>query len=202
MIAVAAGLIFLGFKQLREMSIDVFPEFAPPMVEIQTPSIGLSAQEVEELVSIPSEEALAGLPGLANLRSKSVPERIAQVTPSPPISQFPPMMLPPLSATSRVMKIGISSKKHSVIDLSMITYWKIRQRLLRIPGVAKIAIWGERLKMYHVEVDPKRLQANGVALNKVMKMTADEIDSAKVFRWRLGQPFDACPCVSSIRSVY
>ncbi|MCK5550529.1 MAG: efflux RND transporter permease subunit, partial [Hyphomicrobiaceae bacterium] len=120
-IAVAAGLIFLGFKQLREMPIDVFPEFAPPMVEIQTPSIGLSAQEVEELVSIPLEEALAGLPGLSNLRSKSVPalssvklyfkrgtdlmdarqlvaERIAQVTPSLPISQFPPMMLPPLSA--------------------------------------------------------------------------------------------------------
>jgi len=199
-IAVAAGLIFLGFKQLREMPIDVFPEFAPPMVEIQTPSIGLSAQEVEELVSIPLEEALAGLPGLSNLRSKSVPalssvklyfkrgtdlmdarqlvaERIAQVTPSLPISQFPPMMLPPLSATSRVMKIGISSKKLSVIDLSMITYWKIRQRLLRVPGVANIAIWGERLKMYHVQVDPKRLQANGVTLDQVMKTTADALDS-------------------------
>jgi len=199
-IAVAAGLIFLGFKQLREMPIDVFPEFAPPMVEIQTPSIGLSAQEVEELVSIPLEEALAGLPGLSNLRSKSVPalssvklyfkrgtdlmdarqlvaERIAQVTPSLPISQFPPMMLPPLSATSRVMKIGISSKKLSVIDLSMITYWKIRQRLLRVPGVANIAIWGERLKMYQVQVDPKRLQANGVTLDQVMKTTADALDS-------------------------
>jgi CzcA family heavy metal efflux pump len=199
-VAFAAGLMFLGFKQLREMPVDVFPEFAPPMVEIQTPAIGLSAQEVEELISIPLEESLAGLPGLSTLRSKSVPalssvklyfkrgtdlldarqlvsERIAQVTPTLPISQFPPFMLPPLSATSRVMKIGISSEKLSVIDLSMVTYWTIRQRLLRVPGVANIAIWGERLKMYHVQVDPERLKANGVTLEQVMKATADSVDS-------------------------
>ena len=72
-VAFAAGLMLLGFKQLSEMPVDVFPEFAPPMVEIQTPAIGLSAQEVEELISIPLEESLAGLPGLSTLRSKSVP---------------------------------------------------------------------------------------------------------------------------------
>ncbi len=63
----------------------------------------------------------------------------------------PPVMLPPLSATSRMMKIGISSKTRSVIDLSMITYWTIRQRLLHVPGVANVAIWGERIEMLRVQ---------------------------------------------------
>ena len=71
------------------------------------------------------------------------------------------------------MKIGISSKKLSVIDLSMMAYWTIRQRLLLVPGVANIAIWGERLQMLQVQVDPKRLNDNGVTLGQVMKGTAD-----------------------------
>ncbi len=199
-IAIAAGLMYFGVGQLRGMPVDVFPEFAPPIVEIQTPSLGMSAQEVEELITLPIEEALAGVPGVTNLRSKSVPalsavklyfkrgtdimqarqlvsERIAQVTPHLPISQLPPFMLPPLSATSRVMKIGITSDKLSVIDLSMITYWKIRQRLLLVPGVANVAMWGERLQMLQVQVDPKRLHDNGVTLEEVMEGTANSMES-------------------------
>ena len=74
------------------------------------------------------------------------------------------------------MKIGISSKKHSVIDLSMITYWTIRQRLMQVPGVANVAIWGERLQMPQVQVDPKRMAEHGVTLNEVMDATADALD--------------------------
>jgi CzcA family heavy metal efflux pump len=74
------------------------------------------------------------------------------------------------------MKIGISSKEHSVIDLSMITYWTIRQRLMNVPGVANVAIWGERLEMPQVQVDPKRMAAHGVTLDQVMEATADSLD--------------------------
>ena len=83
------------------------------------------------------------------------------VTPTLPTWAAPPVMIQPLSSTSRMMKIGLSSKTHSVIDMSMIAYWKIRARLLRVPGVANVAIWGERLQMYQVQVDPKRMRRTG-----------------------------------------
>ena len=85
-------------------------------------------------------------------------------------------MLPPLSSTARTMKIGISSDKYSVMDLSMITYWKIRERLLRVPGVANVAIWGERIEMLQVQVDPDRMAAYGVTLDEVMQVTSDTLD--------------------------
>ncbi len=198
-IAIAAGLIYFGIDQLQKMPVDVFPEFAPPMVEIQTPCLGLSPEEVESLVTVPLEQVLAGVPGLEVIRSKSVPdlsavkmyfepgtdlllarqmvqERVTTVVPTLPSWASPPVLLPPLSATSRMMKIGISSKKRSVIDLSMITYWTIRQRLLRVPGVANIAIWGERLEMLIVEVVPELLQKHKVTLDEVMKATHDALD--------------------------
>ena len=73
-VAFAAAMMFFGVQQLEAMPVDVFPEFAPPRVEIQTACLGLSAAEVEELVTIPLEQALNGLPGLDTIRSKSVPQ--------------------------------------------------------------------------------------------------------------------------------
>jgi len=207
-VAVAAAMVFLGVGQLRQLPVDVFPEFAPPRVEIQTACIGLSASEVEALVTTPLEETFNGLPGLDVLRSKSVEqlssiqlifnrgtdliearqlvaERLATVTPTLPTWAAPPVMLHPLSSTSRVMKIGLSSKTLSTIDMSMISYWKIRARLLRVPGVANVAIWGERLQMMQVQVDPDRLKANRVSLDKVMNITADALD-AGILRFSSG----------------
>jgi CzcA family heavy metal efflux pump len=199
-VAVAATLVFIGAGQLGRLPVDVFPEFAPPRVEIQTACIGLSASEVEALVTTPMEETFNGLPGLDVLRSKSVEqlssielifdrgtdliearqlvtERLATVTPTLPTWAAPPVMIQPLSATSRVMKIGLSSDTLSTIDMSMISYWKIRARLLRVPGVANVAIWGERLHMLQVQVDPERLARNQVSLDRVMGVTADALDA-------------------------
>jgi CzcA family heavy metal efflux pump len=198
-IAIAAGMMFFGIGQLRKMPVDVFPEFAPPRVEVQTISIGLTAEEVESLVTVPLEQAFNGLPGLDIMRSKSVPdlssikmifkpgtnlllarqmvqERIAQATPGLPTWAAPPVMLQPLSSTSRCLKIGISSKTHSLIDLSMISYWTIIQRLLRVPGVANVAIWGERIQMLQVNVVPELLKKHGVTLDEVKEATADTLD--------------------------
>jgi len=198
-LALAAAMMYFGVGQLRKMPVDVFPEFAPPMVEVQTISIGLSPEEVESLVTIPMEQVLAGVPGMTIMRSKSVPdlsaikmyfeartdlllarqnvtERIAQITPTLPTWAAPPVVLPPLSATSRMMKIGISSKTRSVVDLSMITYWTIRQRLLRVPGVANVAIWGERIEMLQANVVPELMKKHKVTLDEVMETTADALD--------------------------
>jgi CzcA family heavy metal efflux pump len=198
-IALAIGMVYFGMIELRRMPVDVFPEFAPPMVEVQTPSLGLSAAEVESLVSVPLEQAFAGIPGLKEIRSKSVPdlsaiklyfdrstdlldarqlvqERVSMASQTLPTWAAPPVLLPPLSATSRMLKIGISSDKLSTIDLSMITYWTIRQRIMRVPGVANVAIWGERIKMLQVQVDPERMRQHRVQLDEVMEATADALD--------------------------
>ena len=196
---VAVVFMILGIGSISNMPIDVFPEFAPPRVEIQTPSIGLSSVEVESLVTIPLEQIFNGTPGLDVMRSKSVnqlssillifepgtdlmearqlvQERLAIATPQLPTWAAPPFMLPPLSSTARTMKIGISSEKYSVMELSMITYWKIRERLLRVPGVANIAIWGEQIEMLTVQVDPVRMAAYDVSVNEVLQVTSDTLD--------------------------
>ena len=199
-VAGAAALMVFGVGQLKEMPIDVFPEFAPPRVEIQTAALGLSPAEVEALVTVPLEEALQGLPSLDAVRSKSVEqlssielifnpgtdllharqvvgERLASVTPTLPTWSAPPFMMQPLSATSRIMKIGMSSVDHSLIDMSLLAYWKMRARLLRVPGVANVTIWGERVSQLHVEVDPGKLGAEKVSLQRVMEVTAEALDA-------------------------
>ena len=106
-----------------------------------------------------------------------VAERLATVTPTLPSWSSPPAMIQPLSATSRVLKIGLTSDRYSTIELSMTAYWKIRARLLRVPGVANVAIWGERLQMLQVQVDPEQLAAQRVSLDRVMQTTADALDA-------------------------
>jgi CzcA family heavy metal efflux pump len=200
MVFAAGAIMAFGVTQIPSAEVDVFPEFAPPRVEIQTIALGNSSNEVEELITIPIEEQLNGLPGLDVLRSKSVAqlssielvfergtdelkarqlvqERIAQVTPTLPTWASPPFMMPPLSATSRIMKIGLSSDDLDLIDMSSIAYWKIRERLLRVPGVANVAIWGERLQQRHVQVDPAKLAGYGLSLQRVMDVTGDSLDA-------------------------
>ncbi len=199
-VALAAAVVFVGAGQIRRMPVDVFPEFSPPKVEIQTPALGLNPSEVEALVTIPLEHALQGIPGLDVIRSGSaeqvsqivllfkpgtdvirarqlVSERITTVAPTLPSWSAPPTILQPLSSTSRVMKIGLSSDSLSLVDLSMIANWTIRQRLLRVPGVANAPIWGERKQMLHVQVDPERMQEHQVSLQQVMQVTADSLDA-------------------------
>ena len=198
-VAIGAVLVYLGSLRLQELPIDVFPEFAPTKVEIQTICLGLSPAEVESLVTVPLENALSGIPGIGQLRSKSVSdlssvvmifkpgvdelkarqlvtERVAIATASLPTWAAPPHMMPPLSSTSRVMKIGVTSKDKSVMDLSMLAYWTIRARLLGVPGVANVAIWGEQLKMLQVVVDPEKLAKLGVTLDNVQEEVSDALD--------------------------
>ena len=199
-VALGVAMMVFGGGLLRDSPVDVFPEFAQPKVEIQTYSLGLSAEEVESLVTVPLEQSLQGLPELDTVRSKSVPalssivllfnrgtdllharqlvqERVETVTPTLPTWASPPVMIQPLSSTSRVMKIGLSSDSLSLIEMSTIAYWKIRARLLRVPGVANTPIWGERLQQMQVHVDPQKLQENGVSLLRVMDDTANALDA-------------------------
>src|SRR5256712_50969 len=198
-IAIAAGMMSFGIERLRSMPVDVFPEFAPPMVEIQTEGIGMTASEVEELITLPMEEQLRGTPELDILRSKSVTglsairlifklgtdilharqlvqERLELATHTLPLSAGAPIMLQPLSATSRAMKIGITSKEHNLVDLSMMAYWTIKFRLMQVPGVANVPIWGERIKLLAGLGDSARVRVYDLTLNDVEKAVAEALE--------------------------
>lgn len=198
-LAIAAAVMLLGVTQLRDTPVDVFPEFAPPYIEIQTEALGLSAAEVEQLVTVPMEELFNGVPWLQSMRTESIPgmssivlifqpgtdlmraralvqEHLtqAQGLPTKNVSK-PSVMLQPLSSTSRVMKIGLSSQELSLIELSVLTRWTIRPRLMGVPGVANIAVWGNRQRQLQVQVDPERLRANGVTLNQIIRTAGDAL---------------------------
>jgi CzcA family heavy metal efflux pump len=201
-VAAASMMMFFGVLQLRDMPVDAFPEFAPPRVEIQTICIGLSAKDVEELVSVPLEQGLNGIENLDAMRSKSVSqlssivmifkpgtdlmksrlliqERLTAMTPRLPRWANPPFMIQPLSSTSRVMKIGISQADKSQaahIDMALLSYWTLRPRLMRIPGVANAAIWGDRWHTKQVQMDPDLLRQHNVTVEQVMEATGDAVD--------------------------
>jgi len=198
-LAAAVALLVFGTGQLRKMPVDVFPEFAPPKVEIQTEGPGMTATEVEELITIPMEDQLRGVPGVEYVRSASVvglsqvvlwfklgtdlmqarqrvSERMKLAIAELPRSSGMPVMLQPLSSTSRVMKIGISSKTMDMMDLSMIAYWTVKFRLMSVPGVANIPIWGDRIKSLQVQVDPNLMRAHNVTLDEVMETTSEALD--------------------------
>lgn len=202
-VAVAAGLMIFGFQALARMPVDAFPEFAPPQVEIQTSCLGLSAAEVESLVTVPLENALSGVPGRDVIRSASEPqlsyirvlfkqgtdlirarqlveERIADIAPTLPSWSLAPILMPPTSATARVMKIGLSSKTISLMQMSTIAFYNIRARLLKVPGVANVAIWGMRRDTMQVLVDPQRLLTNNVTLDEVMTAAGDSADAGNL----------------------
>jgi CzcA family heavy metal efflux pump len=203
LVVVAASLLMVfGIAQLRDVPVDVFPEFAPPRVEVQTLCLGLSAADVEALVTVPIEEALNGIEGIDDMRSRSVSdlssvqlifkpgtdlmaarlrvqERVRTATADLPAWSDLPFMVQPLSSTSRVMKIGLSTKDkstQSLIEAALTAYWTIRPRLMRVPGVANVAIWGDKWSVFQVQADPYLMASKGVALNSVIDASADALD--------------------------
>src|SRR3954454_18804131 len=192
----AAAVMVLGITQLRKAPVDVLPEFTQPVVEVQTESIGLSAPEVEQLMTVPMEQDLLnGVMGVESIRSDSVPglsdvtmtfergmdlfqarqlvqERLTQAHVLPNVGK-PPQMLQPMSSTSRVMMIGLSSQKLTPIQLSVLARWTVRPRLMGLPGVANVAIWGFRDRQLMVKTDPRRLNAHGVTLSQVVRTTGN-----------------------------
>ena len=197
-LGMAAALLLIGFTQLRSARVDILPEFAPPYVEVQTEALGLSAEEVEELVTVPLEaDLLNGVAFLEEIRSESIPglssivltfepgtdifkarqvvaERLTQAHALPNVSK-PPAMLQPLSAENRVMMVSLRGGDLSLIDMSVLARWTIRPRLMGVPGVANVAIWGERNRQLQVLVDPIELQQRGVSLGDVITTTGNAL---------------------------
>ncbi len=220
-IAAAAVLTVLGVYVVRESPLDVFPEFAPPMVEVQTEAPGLSSTAVETQVTIPLEGVLNGVPGMTLLRSKSV-QGLSSVqllfAPGTDMTRArqmvdervkargveggnirAPRLMPPLSSTSRIHKLGLTSrhvppllaklragnlppeeqekiKQQIELHLTAVSEtaeWVLVPRLEAVPGVANISIYGLREKEYHLLVRPDQLAANQVTLKQFQEKAAD-----------------------------
>jgi multidrug efflux pump subunit AcrB len=101
-----------------------------------------------------------------------VAERLTQAHALPQVSK-PPQMLQPLSSTNRVMMIGVSSKDVSALEMSVLARWTIAPRLVGVPGVANVAVWGQQDRQLQVQVEPERLRAQGVSLGQVIETTAN-----------------------------
>ena len=197
-VAAAVAVLVLAVVQLPSASVDVYPEFTPPSVQVQTEALGLSAQEVEQLITVPLEQDLLnGVPFLADLHSQSMPgvsmidmtfepgtdlytarqmvqERMTQAHALPNVGS-PPLMIQPLASTSRVAMVSLSSKSVSLIDQSILARWKIRPRLMGVPGVANVSIWGQRDRQLQVQVDPKTLNDKGVTLTRLLETAGNAL---------------------------
>lgn len=195
-LAAAVGALIIGFTQLPNTPVDALPEFTPTTVEVQTEALGLSAKDVEQLITVPLEQDLLnGVAWLDEIRSQSITglssiqmifepgtdmlaarqvvgERLTQAHALPNVSK-PPQMLQPLSSTNRVMMVGLTSENRSLIDMSVQARWTVRPRLMSVPGVANVSVWGQRERQLQVRVDPQKLNDKGVSLQEVIATTGN-----------------------------
>jgi Cu/Ag efflux pump CusA len=197
-VAIGILIILFGIIQLRKAPVDILPEFSRPFVQIHTEALGLSANEVEALITTPLEaDMLNGVSWVEEIRSESIPglssivlifepgtdlmaarqmvqERLVSVFALPNVSKAP-VMLNPMSSSSRCMMIGFKSKKLSKIEMSVLARWTILPRLMGVTGVANVAIWGYRDRQLQVQVDPQELEKNNVSLNQIISTTGNAL---------------------------
>ena len=197
-LAMAAVLLVAGVWRMRNMPLDVVPEFSRLALEVQTEALGLSTSEVESLITVPLEaDLLNGVPWLHSIESESitglssiemffapgtdlmqarqmVQERLTQAHALPNVSSAP-ILMQPVSSASRIMNIGMSSKTVSLMEMSVQARWTIVPRLVGVPGVANVSVWGQRNRQVQVQVDPAKLKSMGVTLEQVVKTAGEAV---------------------------
>lgn len=187
----ACVLVAYGVYALGRAKYDVFPEFAPPQVSIQTEAVGLTPEQVEVLVTRPIENAISGVTGVRTVRSTSiqglsvvtvffdsssdiyrdrqvVAERLAAAAQQLPQGLQPPIMTPLTSSTSRMLVVGLTSRTRSLMELRTLADWTVRLRLLAVPGVASVTVFGGDKRSIQVQVHPDELIRYGLTLNDVL----------------------------------
>ena len=185
-------LVVYGLSVVARAKLDVFPEFAPPQVSIQTEAPGFSPEQVEVLVTKPIEDAVNGVNGLAALRSQSIQglsvitavldegvdlrqarqliaERLAEIPGRLPAAVAPPVLTPLTSSSSTVLMLGVTSAERTPMEQRTFVDWVLRPRLLATPGVSKVAVFGGEVRQLQVLVLPDRLRRHGLGLPDVLE---------------------------------
>jgi CzcA family heavy metal efflux pump len=189
-IGLAALVVIYGIYSLTKSNLDVFPEFSPTQIIIQTESPGLSADLVESLVTQPIESSIAGSVGIINLRSQSIPglsivtvifdedtdiyrdrqivaERLSTLSNHLPRG-ITPNITPLTSSASTVYGFGVTSKTISLMELRTIVDWTITPHLLSIPGVADVNVFGGEVRQFQIQIDPDKLIRYQLNINDVV----------------------------------
>lgn len=189
-LAITLVLFVVSGITLRQMPTDVFPEFAPPQVVIQTEAPGMAPTDVESLITYPMESAINGSPGVAAVRSKTsvglstitvvfnagtdiyldrqlINERLQNVAARLPEAARPPVMLPVISAVGWLVKYALVSDTLSPQELRTLSDWDIRPRILALGGIAAAVSMGGEVKQYQVRLDPDRLLAYRISVDDV-----------------------------------
>ncbi len=192
-VVIALGLLVIayGLYVATQTRLDVFPEFAPPQVVVQTEAPGLSSEEVEQLVTLPIETGLNGTPGLQAIRSQSiqglsvvtlvfrdgtdiflarqmVTERLGEVVGRLPQGTGPPRLGSLTSSTSLILVMGLTSTNRTPMELRTYADWTFRPYVLSVAGVARVDIFGGDVRQLQVQVKPDRLLAYGLSLDEVL----------------------------------
>lgn len=190
-VALSVALLGYGFYTLSQAKYDVFPNFTPPYVSIQTEARGLSSEQVELLVTRPIENAINGVAGIASLRSQSiqglsvatvvfqegtdiyrdrqvVAERLATLEGQLPQGVAAPTMTPLTSSTSTVLEVGLTSDQQSLMQLRTAADWIVRPRLLAVPGIANTTVFGGEVQQYQIQFDPQQLIRHSLTVDDVL----------------------------------
>jgi CzcA family heavy metal efflux pump len=188
-IGLATLVVLYGFYSLSRSNLDVFPEFAPTQIVIQTESPGLSAELVESLVTQRIETSIAGTVGIASMRSQSIPglsivtiifdektdiyrnrqviaERLSTLNNKLP-QGITPNITPLTSSASTVLGFGVTSKSRSLTELRTLVDWTIVPHLMAIPGVADVNVFGGKVRQLQVQVEPEKMIKYGISLLQV-----------------------------------
>lgn len=191
----AIAVTVLGVYNLTQMPLDVFPDFAPPQVEIQTEAPGLAPEEVESLITLPIESAINGTPGVTTVRSSSavgisvvkvifgwrtdvyqarqlVTERLQQAQSKLPQGIEPPQISPITSPIGTVFQYALTAETTPLMEVRRIVDRDITNRILAVPGVSQVIAYGGDIRQYQVLVDSARLQAFDVTLAEVTEAAA------------------------------
>ena len=183
------------FRTIIQMPLDVFPTFAPPQVEIQTEAPGLAPEEVESLVTLPIESAINGTPGVSAVRSSSaasisvvrvvfnwgtdiyqarqlVTERLQSARSKLPQGIETPQIAPISSPIGTIITYAFTSKTNDLMEVRRIVDWQVTNRLLAVPGVTQVIVFGGDVRQYQVLVAPEKLQAFNVSLQDVSDAVA------------------------------
>lgn len=190
-IALAVLILLVGGYRFATAGLDIFPEFSPKQVIIQTESAGLAAEQVEVLVTQQIETAIGGLVGLESVRSESIQglsivtaifaehsdiyvnrqlisERLATLTAQLP-QGITPIAIPLSSSSATVLTIGLSSDTVDLMALRSLVDWTIVPRLLAVAGVADVNVFGGEIKQLQIQLDPVQLQRFNLSLDDVIQ---------------------------------
>jgi CzcA family heavy metal efflux pump len=186
----ALAMLLLGLVQALRTPIEVFPEFVPAQVSIQTEAPGFTPDQVETLITRPVENAVNGAPALAALRSESIAglsvvgvdfaagadpriahqdiaERLARVASSLPAGVGVPKLSPLTSSTMDVLKVGLVSERVGPLELRDLADWTLKPQLLAVPGVARVNVFGGAVRQLQVIPDVTKLEAYGLSVADV-----------------------------------